>query len=261
MSTRPPPSLPVRPADGGRPDDQIKVRRLGAIAVDHVDEDWPWEEVEDWIENEPNTQNEKDEEKVRVGMEKELTAMESFGVHKTVPRAIAKGKTFLSTRWVLQDRGDEVRARFVGREFRLKGKERAARTDLFAPATSPTNSRVIDAMANHRRVPRFTFDCKNSFFNAKETEEVYAEPPQVWRDQKKREFEMKAARADDSVGHLPEDLTLDLITDGVWRLERQLYGRQKAPRAWMDLVAEIMVHRLHFNQNPALPEYYFCPKR
>ena len=29
----------------------------------------------------------------------------------------------------------------------------------------------------------------------------------------------------------------------------------------MDLVAEIMAHRLRFLQNPVLPEYYFCPKR
>ena len=97
-----------------------------------------------------------------------------------VTRGSTRGKWFLTTRWVMQQRDQGVRARFVCREFR---KLNPGRDDIFAPASSVITSRVIDAVANHRRCSRFTFDASNAFFHAKETEEVYAEPPVEWREE------------------------------------------------------------------------------
>ena len=91
MQTRPPLTQPVRrPPTGGRPDDQTKVGRLGAVAVDHVDEDWPWDEVEDYFNDEHNT-HDIDEEKIRAGMEKEMKANASnLKVDEGTKRKVAK---------------------------------------------------------------------------------------------------------------------------------------------------------------------------
>ena len=105
--------------------------------------------------------------------------MRDYKVYRVVERKATTGERFLTTRWVMARRdGGVVRARFVCREFRSAGGKR---TDLFAPATSVLTSRVIDAMANHRRVLRFTFDAGNAFFHADEVEECYCEPPDEWR--------------------------------------------------------------------------------
>ncbi|CAE8694497.1 unnamed protein product, partial [Polarella glacialis] len=93
------------------------------------------------------------------------------------------------------------------------------RTDLFAPNSLASTSRVVDLRAVKKKHPTFTFDLTNAFFHAPEDEECYVDPPAEWLDE---EEQKTGAR------------------DWMWRLIRQLYGRRKAPRHFLKYAAGVL---------------------
>ena len=74
---------------------------------------------------------------------KELDKLKLFKVAEDVPAHQAVGKKWISTRWEIDHRVGEVRARFVAREF----KRCEWREDLFAPSSSQLTSKLIDWLA------------------------------------------------------------------------------------------------------------------
>jgi hypothetical protein len=151
------------------------------------------------------------------GRAKELQKMTEFGVFEVVPHAQTTGKQFISTRWEenlkVDDSGTLVlRERFVCREFK---SEDPWRTDLFAPTTSPTTSRLIDLVAIKRGWITMKADVSVAFYHAPEEEEVYVMPPSDWLE----------LQPDPSVR---------------WRLRKQLAGRRKAPQKWLDFASSVL---------------------
>ena len=111
--------------------------------------------------------------------------MKDFDIYEEVDGEQARGKTFLTCRWLTVRKPDgSVRARCVAREF-AKGKKR---TDLFAPSTTAITARVIDIIAAKRRTHTLTGDISNAFFHAEEDEEVYCQPPQEWTNADEKRY-------------------------------------------------------------------------
>ena len=69
--------------------------------------------------------------------QKELDRLAEFGVYETLDIRVDLGKKRVQTRWELDHRKDEIRARFVARMF----KKYEMMFAVFAPSTSPSISK------------------------------------------------------------------------------------------------------------------------
>ena len=113
---------------------------------------------------------------VKDGKCREINNMVDFHVFDVEARRdIDPDGKWLSARWENQLRGDEVRCRYVSREFK---KLDPTRDDVFTPASEPTTNRVIDFTAVKRAWLVLLGDAVNAYFNAVEKELVYCNPPQ-----------------------------------------------------------------------------------
>ena len=197
-------------------------------AVDHCDEiaeQLPPEEVED-----PDGKG-FDPAAVRKGKDRELANMEKYPIFRPVRRDLVDGP-LISTRWECQLRGEEVRARFVAREFRSLDP---FRDDVYTPASEQPTARIIDLIMVKRGWPAVVIDAVCAYFQAEEDENVFTEPPREWLQKMKAEGDH---------------------TDYVWKLVRQLYGRRGASSAFQQLVEKILVKDLGFSQCPVVPCIY-----
>ena len=137
--------------------------------------------------------------------------MLDFSTYLPVPRWKSKGKKFVTCRWHdvqrkfkdLGDDVDKVRSRWLLRDYATEKRE-----DLFAPATSPGGSRIVDFHAVKRGYPTMIIDAESAFMHVLMTEEAYCEPPQEWLD---RHPECK---------------------DYVWKVLRQMQGQRGASQGW-----------------------------
>ena len=192
---------------------------VGALTVDEeIEFDSEWL-VEDKVAF-PELSHAETEKMRFEGRRKELGHLEEFGVYQSVPFSQTVGKHKITTRWEdnlkWNDEGVLImRCRFVGREYKALDPWR---TDLFAPATSPSTCRIIDFVAVRRQWPTLIADALRAFYHASETEEVYVDPPWEWLQEQ-------------------PDQTVK------WQLLKQLPGRRKAAQAWVEFVAEVLLRR------------------
>ena len=166
------------------------------------------------------------------GKAKELSRLASYGVYKAVLRSEATGK-HVTTRWEevpkLKSGKWVVRSRFVAREFRW---QQPYRDDVFGVTSSSNTARVLDLLlAKNPSWNAYAADVECAFFHAPEREECIVDPPQEWLDENPG--------------------------DWVWKLLKQLYGRQKAPREFGDLVASTLVEGLAFDRCVEVPHIYY----
>ena len=88
---------------------------------------------------------------------KEVEIMKKdFDAYEVVPICKAKGKTFLSTRFV----DTEDKSRFVSREF----NGRDGSVEFFAPAATNSTAKFIDFIAAKRGHARMIGDFSRAFF-------------------------------------------------------------------------------------------------
>jgi len=176
---------------------------------------------------------EYDEEQIRIGKTKEINNMAEFGLYEPCPEAeIDPSGKWISARWENQQRGDEVRCRYVAREYK---KLDPFRDDVFTPSSTPTTSRLIDFKATKLSQPTFIADAVNAYFNAIEPELVYTQPPREWLAVQG----LKGER-----------------TDVVWRLKKKLYGERDASVGFNDFVFDVLVTKMGFTRCAVQPCFY-----
>ncbi|CAK0850526.1 unnamed protein product, partial [Prorocentrum cordatum] len=164
---------------------------------------------------------------------KEINTMQEFGVFEAVsPDEIDSTWTRLSTKWVYQEKGEEIRCRFVAREFKSMDPEREG---LFTPASEPTTGRLIDFKAVKRDQPTVIIDAVNAYFHAEQDRLVAVVPPREW-------IEAEAIKGN--------------TTRTMWRMKKKLYGERDASRGFSDFMNRTLVSEMEFEQCPDQPCFY-----
>lgn len=154
--------------------------------------------------------------------ETELQKLQSFSVYDEVPDC---GQTCISTRWVLWNKGNEVRARLVARGF----EEDTSRIDVDSPTVGKCTVRMVLAVAASRHWIIKSTDIKSAFLQGNVLQrDVYITPP-------------KEAQ----------------VADGfVWKLSRCLYGLNDAARQFYDSVVQELM-RLGCGKSGLDPSLFF----
>ncbi|CAK0822283.1 unnamed protein product [Prorocentrum cordatum] len=164
---------------------------------------------------------------------KDINAMQEFGVFEAVsPDEIDSTWTRLSTKWVYQEKSDEIRCRFVTREFKSMDPEREG---LFTPASEPATGRLMDFKAVNRDQPTVIIDAVNAYFHAEQDRLVAVVPPREW-------VEAEAIKGN--------------TTRTMWRMKKKLYGERDASRGFSDFMNRILVSEMEFEQCPDQPCFY-----
>ncbi|CAK0831086.1 unnamed protein product, partial [Prorocentrum cordatum] len=185
----------------------------------------------DWHEGE------YDVDLIKAGKCKDINTMQEFGVFEAVsPDEIDSTWTRLSTKGVYQDKGDEIRCRFVAREFKSMDPEREG---LFTPASEPATGRFIDFKAVKRNQPTVIIDAVNAYFHAEQDRLVAVVPPREW-------IEAEAIKGN--------------TTRTMWRRMKKLYGERDASRGFSDFMNRTLVSEMEFEQCPDQPCFY-CRER
>lgn len=134
-----------------------------AMGVCTVDEDLKLPEMEDHFDIDWN-EGEFDLMAVKEGKCRVINNMDEFRVFEVTPTAdILPEGTWFSARWENQQRGDEVRCRYVAREFK---KLDPLRDDLFTPASESSTGRCIDFKIARCGQPAAIADAANAYFHA-----------------------------------------------------------------------------------------------
>ena len=217
-------------------DGAISINALDPGVTGHDAQEWDEDGLEQFFDELTGERlNPKD---VREAKVKEIEFLRTFPVYEKVPEAMAKGKEFISTRWNIINKGDanapNVRARFVGREFKWKSP---AMENTFA-ATPPLESLkyLLSRFQSRRRGPTrspgerkiLVLDVSRAHFHPKCRRELYI--------------------------RLPEE---DAQAGFVGRLLRTLYGTRDAANAWDEFFNEAIVRR-EYEVGLSSPCLYYC---
>jgi hypothetical protein len=151
-----------------------------------------------------------DEEKVKIGMDKERASLKSFPTYIEVDESepAKYGKKLIRSGWVLSDRGETVKARLVAQEVN-KGDW----MDVFAATPMSASLRILLQRAIKLGWTVQLADLSTAFLYAKldEGELVYVLPPQSER-----------------------------VKGKVWRLLRSLYGLRRSPQRFQEHFAQVL---------------------
>ncbi|CAK0818910.1 unnamed protein product [Prorocentrum cordatum] len=205
------------------------VAGIGGFVMDEIDL-MPAMDPEmdiDWHEGE------YDVDLIKAGKCNDINAMQEIDVFEAVsPDEIDSTWTRLSTKWVYQEKGEEIRCRFVAREFKGMDPEREG---LFTPASEPTTGRLIDFKAVKRDQPTIIIDAVNAYFHADQDRLVAVVPPREW-------VEAEALKGN--------------TTRTMWRMKKKLYGEGDASRGFSDFMNRTLVLDMEFEQCPDQPCFY-----
>ena len=216
-------------------DDEMKVNM-----VSELHEKIDYSSLESLEEIEVFNRTQYDNKEVAEGKAVGLELLDEFGVYGVEPSSAAAGKHKVDTKWEIAMRGGVLKCRLVGREFRFLEE----RDDVFAPGSTSTTSRVVDYCAlkddDDPDDPLVTFvgDCISAFYQTPEEEEFYVDPPPEW-------LAVRRARGEDC--------------DVVWRLLKQLPGRRKAGRLWIDHCATQFTEECGLERYDPLPQFFKGP--
>ncbi|CAK0826515.1 unnamed protein product [Prorocentrum cordatum] len=217
-------------------DGAVSINALEPGITGHDTQEWDEDGLEQFFDELTGERlNSRD---VREAKVKEIEFLRTFPVYEKVPEAMAKGKEFISTRWTITNKGDvnapDVRARFVGREFKWKSP---AMENTFA-ATPPLESLkyLLSRFQSRRRGPArspgerkiLVLDVSRAHFHPKCRRELYI--------------------------RLPEE---DAQAGFVGRLLRTLYGTRDAANAWDEFFNEAIVRR-EYEVGLSSPCLYYC---
>ena len=152
----------------------------------------------------------------------EIMLMGKFSAYAPVRREDYPNAKFLRTRFV----DTEGKSRFVAKEFNT-----GATDEFFAQASG----RLVDVLASHRRHSRLVLDVHRAFLHLVEDEIVLVDPPALWKEQE------EAAGRDSSL---------------VWRMQKVLYGRRKAPKEWLKYFGRVLVEHAGLIQSASAPQFF-----
>ncbi|CAK0836500.1 unnamed protein product, partial [Prorocentrum cordatum] len=225
------PSRPAQPT-GESEVPEVEMGTVGGVDGFVMDEIDPMPVMDpemdiDWHEGE------YDVDLTKAGKCKDINTMQEFGVFGAVsPDEIDSTWTRLSTKWVYQEKGEEIRCRFVAREFKSMDPKREG---LFTPASEPTTGRLIDFKAVKRDQPTVIVDAVNAYFHAEQDRLVAVVPPREW-------IEAEAIKGN--------------TTRTMWRMKKKLYGERDASRGFSDFMNRTLVSEMEFEQCPDQPCFY-----
>ena len=94
---------------------------------------------------------------------------------------------------------------------------------------------MIDFYALHHGHASFIMDYTSAFYHADEPEEVYVKPPAEW---------------------IAKQIELDLPSDVMWRLRKQLPGRRTAGQRWVDHAAALLTDELGMHRRVDCPCFF-----
>ena len=153
---------------------------LNVCAIDHCDEEpEEWETVD--LDDDPDAPG-LDPVKVKAGKDRELNNMEKYPIFEERLRSEVDGP-LITTKWHCTVKKDEVRCRFVARDFKALGPWR---DDVYTPAAEQPTSRIVDLAAAKKGWPTALLDAVCAYFQAMEEDNVFTEPPEEWK-QKQRQ--------------------------------------------------------------------------
>ncbi|CAK0871008.1 unnamed protein product [Prorocentrum cordatum] len=144
-------------------DGAVSINALEPGITGHDTQEWGEDGLEQFFDELTGERlNSRD---VREAKVKEIEFLRTFPVYEKVPEAMAKGKEFISTRWTITNKGDvnapDVRARFVGREFKWK---------------SPAMENSRDSTIGERKI--LVLDVSRAHFHPKCRRELYIRLPE-----------------------------------------------------------------------------------
>ena len=156
-------------------------------------------------------------DKLMEGRRREMMNLAHFGVATLVRRdRLPKGTRIISTRWEEKWKGEDVRSRFVARDYRHLDPKRE---DIFAATPTDTGLLILLALAASKRHVIRTGDLTTAFMHADLQEEIYVEGPEGF------------------------------IEDGwVWKLNKALNGLRRSPLDFQDFIAGVLTREMGFTR-------------
>ena len=214
--------------------DTMTVGGLDTVNDDVVFEEWQtW--LDDWNDVDDETAN--NIEGIRNGKMDELLSMGKWKLHEVVPTSQTIGKRVIPAKWVVQQRADEWRCRWVACDRRDLSP--GANDGFFTPGSHPTTARLVDVIAVKSMRPTRIADADHAYWQVEEEDEVYCTAP----------FELKQQRA-------AAGLSIDIML----RLKKKLYGKRDASMEFNELVAGHILS-LGFEQCVDQPAFFVHHER
>ena len=163
-----------------------------------------------------------DYEEMMKGRQKELNSLKEMGTMTIVQRSEAVGKRTIQTRWVDREKDGRVKSRLVLKDYnRCRGRTQPEMFSL-TPSTLSLNTMLAasshdgnnDPESNHITV---SIDVHTAFLHADVDQDLFAEPPEKdeWYDSGLKE-------------------------DGMWILNKALYGYRKAQKLWHQHLVSVL---------------------
>jgi len=169
-----------------------------------------------------------DPEEVQAGIDRELKLMAQLGVGRAVPRP-RDGRKVWGSRWCYRAKGDQVRCRFVVKQFRDGGIDHS----YHAGTPGPEAVRVLITLGLRKGFDIATTDFSVAFMHTpmdKQAETLVEAPPQ-----------------------------LELGAAFVWKLDKALYGLRVAAKAFQQYLCQILTS-LGFAEAMVSPSVFFREK-
>ena len=174
---------------------------------------------------------------VREGTTLELQRLKDFEVYEVVRRSTSAEPSarVIKTRWVegfkRNPDGEWIcRRRFVAKDIAFE-----ASWAFFAPTTSTSTSRILDAIASKMQWFHFEADASNAFLHAPVGDAdnpIYADPPVEWHE------------------------ATGISREFCWKVHRALYGLRQAPQAWLRWLSAVLQEEMKFSRCVSEPCFF-----
>ena len=148
----------------------------------------------------------------KAGRDRKYANLVFFDVFEAVDRSTVPPRKIISTRKEEKWKGEEVRSRFVARDYKWREPDRV---DLFAATPTDVGLTLLLAVASALGLSVQTSDLVTAFMHATLHEPCYVEP---------------------LVGYKQDGR--------VWRLKKAINGIRAAPLAFQDLLVEVLAVRM-----------------
>eukprot|EP00435_Cladocopium_sp_Y103_P017749 s2691_g4.t1 len=181
-----------------------------------------------------NNTEEFDKQKTIEGMKSEIESMKKQQVYMEVDintLTPEQKKNIIQSRWVLRDKGNNVRARIVAKGYTESVNDL---DDIYASTPIFCVLRTLLTICLNRGWIARTGDISTAFLHATAaTADLYMYPP--------KEF------------YRPED-------NITWKLLKAIYGLRSSPKAWQNHLAEVL-QQLGLQRSTAEPNIFMTPTR
>eukprot|EP00971_Amphidinium_carterae_P352935 6492776-Amphidinium_carterae.1 len=218
----------VEPTGAEEVPDSKRYRTVGALSTMDVDNSGDLETIGDWKQEDEEAEEEAEEgddpEKGPQDPE-ERQQVKAAGMAKELSR--------------LQDTFKAFEA--VQRPPRTRDFKKNQTVEFFAPSSTTSTSRLLDAIAVKRGCLHFEIDAECAFLHTPvgdERDPIYIEAAPEWIEEHSEELA--------KVG----------VSDPVWKMLKMINGLRDAPQAWINFAAKVLTEELSFSRCLVAPCFY-----